>query len=472
MADAEQASDASLVVAIGRWHEQALAEVYRRHGGAVHSLARRILRADPPAEEITQEVFLDLWNHPEKFDAQRGTLRSFLLARTHGKSVDFVRSEVSRRNREERTSRDTATAGYDIDREVWDMAVAEQVQDALGALPDELRQPIELAYFGGHTYREVAQMLQQPEGTVKSRIRSGLSRLRVNLAERGVQPAGAEPVSEDPPVPDHRAIQELLGVYALDAVDPETAAMVERHLAECVKCSIEVAQHHEVAGLLANSGGESPAELWDGIATRLDGSAPPSWDRLVSRLEPGDGRADRLVGPAGGDTGPDATVVPLSAGRRHRWVQRGAVLVAAAAAVVAVVLGVQVGHLHHQVSALQSGPSLSAAEQAALGLPSTRQVLLTSRRIVRSGPGHRGADGVGHGLRRGPSAPSAAGGEDLPAVGGRSAAGPSRSGCSVPIPAWSPSAWPETGRCRPSPSPTSTPAAWSRAPTRRWWPAR
>jgi RNA polymerase sigma-70 factor, ECF subfamily len=192
MVDVEQASDANLVVAVGRWHEQALAEVYRRHGGAVHALARRILRSDAPAEEVTQEVFLDLWNRPEKFDAQRGSLRSFLLARTHGKSVDYVRSETSRRQREERTSRETATAGYDIDREVWDMSVAEQVKEALEALPDDLRQPIELAYFGGHTYREVAQMLRQPEGTVKSRIRSGLGHLRVNLAERGVQPAGAE----------------------------------------------------------------------------------------------------------------------------------------------------------------------------------------------------------------------------------------------------------------------------------------
>ena len=185
-------------------------------------------------------------------------------------------------------------------------------------------------------------------------------------------------MSEDHPVPDHRAIQELLGVYALDAVDPETAAMVERHLGECVKCSIEVAQHHEVAGLLANSGGESPAELWDGIANRLDGSTPPAWDRLVSRLEPADGRADRLVESGGGDPGTDATVVPLSTRRRHRWVERGAVLVAAAAAAVALVLGVQVDHLHHQVSSLRSGPSLSAAEQAALSLPSTRQVQLTS----------------------------------------------------------------------------------------------
>jgi len=192
MVEVEHASDANLVVAVGRWHQQALAEIYRRHGGAVHALARRILRSDPPAEEITQEVFLDLWKNPEKFDAERGTLRSFLLARTHGKSVDFVRAEVARRKREERTSRETATAGYDIDHEVWDMAVAGQVQEALVALPDELRHPIELAYFGGHTYREVAVMLEQPEGTVKSRIRSGLVKLRANLTERGVEPAGAE----------------------------------------------------------------------------------------------------------------------------------------------------------------------------------------------------------------------------------------------------------------------------------------
>jgi RNA polymerase sigma-70 factor, ECF subfamily len=188
----EQASDAKLVVAVGRWQEPALAEIYRRHGGAVHALARRILRSDPPAEEITQEVFLDLWRRPETFDAQRGTLRSFLLARAHGKSVDFIRSEVARRKREERTSRETATAGYDIDHEVWDMAVADQVKVALDALPDDLRRPILLAYFGGNTYREVAKALGEPEGTVKSRIRSGLGRLRVNLAELGVEAAGGE----------------------------------------------------------------------------------------------------------------------------------------------------------------------------------------------------------------------------------------------------------------------------------------
>ena len=189
--DVEQASDANLVVAVGRWHEPALAEIYRRHGGAVHALSRRMLRSDPLAEEVTQEVFLDLWRNPEKFDAQRGTLRSFLLARTHGKSVDVVRAEESRRRREDRSTRETATAAYDIDHEVWDLAVAKQVKDALGALPDDLRRPIELAYFGGRTYQEVAVLLDQPEGTVKSRIRSGLGRLRVNLMEQGIEPAGA-----------------------------------------------------------------------------------------------------------------------------------------------------------------------------------------------------------------------------------------------------------------------------------------
>jgi RNA polymerase sigma-70 factor (ECF subfamily) len=192
MIDVELASDANLVVAIARWHQPALAEAYRRHGGAVHALARRIIRSDPAAEEVTQEVFLALWQHPEKFDAQRGTLRSFLLARAHGKSVDLIRSETSRRRREDRTTRETATAGYDLEHQVWDLAVAEQVKEALTDLPSELRQPIELAYFGGKTYREVAEMLGAPEGTVKSRIRVGLGRLRVNLVERGVEPAGVE----------------------------------------------------------------------------------------------------------------------------------------------------------------------------------------------------------------------------------------------------------------------------------------
>ncbi len=182
----QDVSDASLVVAIGRYRQEALAEAYRRHAGAVFGLARRLLSEAALAEEVVQEVFLRLWNQPDRFDAERGNLRSYLLAMTHGRSVDLLRAEGSRRRREEKEARMTAEAGYDLEREVWDMATADSVRSALDRLRDDERAVIELAYFGGHTYREVAEILDQPEGTVKSRIRSGLKRLRVELTAAGV----------------------------------------------------------------------------------------------------------------------------------------------------------------------------------------------------------------------------------------------------------------------------------------------
>ena len=179
-------TDAGLVVAISRYQQAALAEAYRRHAGAVFGLARRLLSGSAQAEEIVQEVFLRLWEHPEKFDPGRGTLRSYLLAHCHGRSVDFLRSDSSRRRREERDVQRTAEAGYDVEHEVWDLTVAERVGTALGALPEGERRAIELAYYGGHSYREVANLLGEPEGTVKSRIRSGLRRLKGDLAAAGL----------------------------------------------------------------------------------------------------------------------------------------------------------------------------------------------------------------------------------------------------------------------------------------------
>ena len=184
--DLSDASDATLVVAIGRWRQDALAEAYRRHAGAVFGLAQRVVSDRTLAEEVVQEVFLRLWDTPDRFDPERGSLRAYLLAQCHGRAVDLVRSEQSRRNREEKEHRQRAEAGYDLEHEVWDLAVAEHVRDALNELPDEERRAIELAYFGGHTYREVADLLEQPEGTVKSRIRSGLRRLRGGLTQAGV----------------------------------------------------------------------------------------------------------------------------------------------------------------------------------------------------------------------------------------------------------------------------------------------
>jgi RNA polymerase sigma-70 factor, ECF subfamily len=184
--DLTECSDAVLVVAISRYRQEALAEAYRRHAGAVFALSRRLLVDTTLAEEVVQEVFLRIWNQPEKFDPERGSLRSYLLAQCHGRSVDLLRSETSRRVREERDARRTAESGYDLEHEVVDLAVAERVQEAMRTLPEVEREAIALAYFGGHTYREVADMLDQPEGTVKSRIRSGLKRLRSELVGAGI----------------------------------------------------------------------------------------------------------------------------------------------------------------------------------------------------------------------------------------------------------------------------------------------
>lgn len=182
-----EVSDARLVTSIARYSEVALAEVYRRHGRAVYGLARRVLQDAAEAEDVTQEVFLRLWRDPDRFDPDRGSLRSFLLAQAHGRAVDAVRSTSSRRAREAREAAQTARADYDMQHEVWDLTLADQVANAMGELSDDERRAIELAYFDGHTYREVARVLDQPEGTVKSRIRSGMRRLRDALVDAGVR---------------------------------------------------------------------------------------------------------------------------------------------------------------------------------------------------------------------------------------------------------------------------------------------
>jgi RNA polymerase sigma-70 factor (ECF subfamily) len=185
--DFRESSDAALAVAIGRWHHEALAEAFRRHSGAVYALSRRLLSNSAQADEVVQEVFLRLWNTPERFEPSRGSLRSYLLAHAHGRSIDLLRSDTARRKRENRDAERETAGNYDLELEVGDVIVAEQVREAVATLDAEEREAIEMAYFGGHTYREVAALLGQPEGTVKSRIRTGMNRLRSSLTAAGLE---------------------------------------------------------------------------------------------------------------------------------------------------------------------------------------------------------------------------------------------------------------------------------------------
>jgi RNA polymerase sigma-70 factor (ECF subfamily) len=184
--DFSGATDSGLVAAIGRWQQPALIEAYRRHAGAVFTVARRVLNDPARAEDTVQEVFVRLWNQPEKFDPERGSLRSYLLSQTHGRAVDILRSNTARQRREEREVASLAGAPYDLEDEVQDLVRAEQIRAAVVHLPENERRAIELAYFGGYTYREVARILEEPEGTVKTRIRSGLRRLRHGLNQAGM----------------------------------------------------------------------------------------------------------------------------------------------------------------------------------------------------------------------------------------------------------------------------------------------
>jgi RNA polymerase sigma-70 factor, ECF subfamily len=178
--------DARLIDAVGRGDQQALAEAYRRHGDGVYGLVRRVLADGAMAEEVTQEVFLRLWNEPHRYDADRGALRSFLLRQAHSRAVERVRSEEARRRREERVDRENVPPPADVEQQAMEGLSSRAVADALATLNEGEREAIVLAYFGGHSYRDVAVRLDLPEGTVKSRIRLGLAKLADRLEATGL----------------------------------------------------------------------------------------------------------------------------------------------------------------------------------------------------------------------------------------------------------------------------------------------
>lgn len=179
--------DDDLMVAIARGDEGAFAELYDRMAAYVHGVTRRVVRDPAQAEEVTQEVFVEVWRTAARFDATRGSARTWVLTMAHRRAVDRVRSEQASRDRTDRVgSRDRDRPFDHVAEDVETRFEHQQVRSALDTLTALQREAIELAFYGGYTYREVAELLDTPLGTVKTRLRDGLIRLRDAM---GVVPA-------------------------------------------------------------------------------------------------------------------------------------------------------------------------------------------------------------------------------------------------------------------------------------------
>jgi RNA polymerase sigma-70 factor (ECF subfamily) len=169
-----------LVERLSGGDETALAELYDRYAPFVYGLAVRTLVDRQIAEEVTQEVFVSLWEHPRQIDPGRGTLRGFLGTLTHRRAVDAVRREEARRRREVRVAQQNDNVP-DVADVVLRSDTTGRVRTAVEVLPDAQREALELAYFDGYTYRQVAEVLGIPEGTAKSRLRLALTRIAEHL---------------------------------------------------------------------------------------------------------------------------------------------------------------------------------------------------------------------------------------------------------------------------------------------------
>lgn len=179
--------DGELMRAVAKGDTDAFAVFYDRHVRRVHSVVLRVLRDPSISQEVTQEVFVEAWTLAARFEEQRGALASWLVTMARRRAIDRVRSEQAARNRDVKSSAINGSRELD---EVAETAVLDdehrQVREALHVLTDVQRDAIERAYFGGRTYREVAEDLDVPLSTIKTRIRDGMMRLRAELELAGV----------------------------------------------------------------------------------------------------------------------------------------------------------------------------------------------------------------------------------------------------------------------------------------------
>jgi len=179
--------DGQLVELVAQQDAGALEALYDRYGRAAYSLARRILTEETLAQDVVQEVFLSLWRDARRFDAERGTVATYLLSMTHHRAVDVVRREENLRRW--RTSDEGLELAPDPKARVEDEVEASErrteVRAALKDLPEPQRQALLLAYFGGYTQREVAALVGVPLGTVKTRMAAGMRKMKEALSDAG-----------------------------------------------------------------------------------------------------------------------------------------------------------------------------------------------------------------------------------------------------------------------------------------------
>ncbi len=164
---------------VARGNAAAFEALYDVMGPQVFGVVRRVLRDPAQSEEVAQDVLVEVWRTAPRFDRAKGTARGWILTMAHRRAVDRVRSEQASRDREARVGREDVQRPFDgVAAEVEQRLETQQVREALSELTPVQREAIELAYYGGNTYREVAALLDTPLGTVKTRMRDGLIRLR------------------------------------------------------------------------------------------------------------------------------------------------------------------------------------------------------------------------------------------------------------------------------------------------------
>jgi len=182
---ASATDDRLLVDRLAAGDDRALAAVVDEFGSLVRGVARRVLRDDAAADDVMQDVFVWLWERPDRFDPDRGSLRSFLAVVARRRAIDWIRRHDADRRRADRVAQDAPLVDDDLAEDVTARDDAARVRAAVATLPSDQREAVTLAFFGGLSYREVAVALHIPEGTAKSRLRLALAKLSATLGPSG-----------------------------------------------------------------------------------------------------------------------------------------------------------------------------------------------------------------------------------------------------------------------------------------------